>query len=152
MKKLWDLKKVFSNLELEGQGRDTIMGVTRLLLLGLFYTIQTKRDQTLCTRVYLFIKQFVILQAFIPTSVMLPAKRLNTLLEQSQEFQTDRCLRHSLKTGNGILPPALDPSFLCRDHKCGELTLIGMTQCARTDLNKRFLPKPMTTTGWKGPP
>jgi hypothetical protein len=59
-------------------------------------------------------------QAFIPTSVMLPAKRLNTLLEQSQEFQTDRCLRHSLKTGNGILPPALDPSFLCRDHKCGE--------------------------------
>ena len=28
------------------------MGVTRLLLLGLFYTIQTKRDQTLCTRVY----------------------------------------------------------------------------------------------------
>ena len=23
------------------------------------------------------------------------------------------------------------------------------TQCARTDLNKRFLPKPMTTTGWK---
>jgi hypothetical protein len=60
------------------------------------------------------------LQAFIPTSVMLPAKRLNTLLEQSQEFQTDRCLRHSLKTGNGILPPALDPSFLCRDHKCGE--------------------------------
>ena len=59
---------------------------------------------------------------------MLPAKRLNTLLEQSQEFQTDRCLRHSLKTGNGILPPALDPSFLCRDHKCGELTLIGMRQ------------------------
>ena len=30
------------------------------------------------------------------------------------------------------------------------LTLIGMTQCARTDLNKRFLPKPMATTGWKG--
>ena len=55
---------------------------------------------------------------------MLPAKRLNTLLEQSQEFQTDRCLRHSLKTGNGILPPALDPSFLCRDHKCGELKFI----------------------------
>ena len=40
MKKLWDLKNVFSNLELEGQGRDIIMGVTRLLLLGPFYTIQ----------------------------------------------------------------------------------------------------------------
>ena len=26
------------------------------------------------------------------------------------------------------------------------------TQCPRTDLNKRFLPKPMTTTGWKGTP
>ena len=41
MKKLWDLKNVFSNLELEGQGRDIIMGVTHLLLLGPFYTIQT---------------------------------------------------------------------------------------------------------------
>ena len=53
MKKLWDLeKKVLSNLELEGQGRGIIMRVTRLLLLGPFYTIQTKRDQTFCTRVY----------------------------------------------------------------------------------------------------
>ena len=25
-------------------------------------------------------------------------------------------------------------------------------QCARTDLNKRLLPKSMTTTGWKAPP
>ena len=41
MKKLWDLKKVFSNLELEGQGRGIIMGVTRLLLLEPFYYIQT---------------------------------------------------------------------------------------------------------------
>ena len=34
-------KKVFSNLELEEQGRGIIMGVTRLLLLQPFYTIQT---------------------------------------------------------------------------------------------------------------
>ena len=27
-----------------------------------------------------------------------------------------------------------------------------IAQCARTDLNKRFLPKQMTTTGWKGTP
>ena len=27
-----------------------------------------------------------------------------------------------------------------------------ISQCARMDLNKRFLPKPMTTTGWKGTP
>ena len=34
-------KKVFSNLELEEQGHGIIMRVTRLLLLGPFYTIQT---------------------------------------------------------------------------------------------------------------
>ena len=38
--KVLDFKKVFSNLEPEGQGRGIIMGVTRLLLLGPFYTIQ----------------------------------------------------------------------------------------------------------------
>ena len=46
MKKLWDLKKVFSNLEPEGQGRGIVIGVTRLLLLGPFYTIQTQTHQT----------------------------------------------------------------------------------------------------------
>ena len=53
MKKLWDLKNVFSNLELEEQGRGIIMGVTRLLLIGPFYT---KKDQfyvLFCTRLYL---------------------------------------------------------------------------------------------------
>ena len=35
-------KKAFSNVELEGQGRGIIMGITRLLLLGPFYTIQSK--------------------------------------------------------------------------------------------------------------
>ena len=30
--------------------------------------------------------------------------------------------------------------------------ILHLTQCARMDLNKRFLPKPMTTTGWKGTP
>ena len=39
--KMLDLKKVFSNLEPVGQGRGIIMGLTRLLLLGPFYTIQT---------------------------------------------------------------------------------------------------------------
>ena len=52
MKKLLDLKKVLSNLEPEGQGRGIIMGVTRLLLLGPFYTIQTKTDKTFLSRVY----------------------------------------------------------------------------------------------------
>ena len=52
MKKLWDLKKGFSNLELEGQRHGIIMGVTRLLLLGQFYTIQTQTDQTFWRGVY----------------------------------------------------------------------------------------------------
>jgi hypothetical protein len=37
LKELWDLKKSFCNLELEGQGCGIIMGVTRPLLLGQFY-------------------------------------------------------------------------------------------------------------------
>ena len=39
------LEKGFSNLELEGQGRGIIIRVTHLLLLGPFYTIQTKKDK-----------------------------------------------------------------------------------------------------------
>ena len=31
--------------------------------------------------------------------------------------------------------------------KSAHLQFESCTQCARTDLNKRFLPKPMTTTG-----
>ena len=34
MKIFWDLKKVFTNLEPEGQGGGIIMGVSRLLLIG----------------------------------------------------------------------------------------------------------------------
>ena len=41
MKNLRDLKKVSINLELEVQGRGMIIVVTRLLLLGPFYYIQT---------------------------------------------------------------------------------------------------------------
>ena len=55
MKKLWDLKKGFSNLELEGQWHGIIMGVTCLLLLGQFYTIQTQTDQTFWRGVYIYI-------------------------------------------------------------------------------------------------
>ena len=39
MKKLWDLRKVLSTLEAEGQGCSIVMEVTRLLLLGSFYYI-----------------------------------------------------------------------------------------------------------------
>ena len=47
-----NLEKVFSNLEPEGQGGGIVMGVTRPLLLGPFYYIQTKFSILLCTRLY----------------------------------------------------------------------------------------------------
>ena len=47
-------KKGFSNLEPEGQGRGIIMGVTRLLLLGPFYTIQMQFYILFCTRLYIY--------------------------------------------------------------------------------------------------
>ena len=59
MKKLRDLKKVFSNLEPEGRGRGIIMGVT--LLLGPFYTIQTQKAQTFLGGVYLLIALVAVL-------------------------------------------------------------------------------------------
>ena len=48
MKKLWDLKEGFCNLELEGQGRGIIMGVTRLLLLGPFYLVKQPQEKWAC--------------------------------------------------------------------------------------------------------
>ena len=45
-------KKVFSNLELGGQGRGIIIRVTHLILLGPFYTIQIQMHQTFLGGVY----------------------------------------------------------------------------------------------------
>ena len=79
MKKLWDLRNVFGYLELEGQGHGIIMGVTRLLLLGQFYSIQTNflyffaHD---CTCVHL--KLYVILSLFYRP---LLCEMLDTLLD-----------------------------------------------------------------------
>ena len=56
--KIMRFKKVLSFLELEGQGHGIIMGVTRLLLLGLFYTIQMQFYVLFCTRLYLAYCQF----------------------------------------------------------------------------------------------
>ena len=35
------------------------------------------------------------LQAYLPATIMLPPKRLLTLLNQAAEFQTERCLYHN---------------------------------------------------------
>ena len=51
--KIMRFKKLFSNVVPDRHGQGIILGVTRLLLLGLFFTIQTKRDQTFWRGVYI---------------------------------------------------------------------------------------------------
>ena len=53
-------KKIFSNLEPEGQGCGIVMGVTGLLLQGPFYTIQTITHQTFLGGVYVQNRHFKI--------------------------------------------------------------------------------------------
>jgi len=79
------------------------------------------------------------LQEFLPASIMLPPKRLQTLLNQAAEFQIERCLYHnrssfaSLADSPFSLPPPppetdptaaatfkIDPSFLSVDHQCSK--------------------------------
>ena len=48
-------QKGFSNLEPEGQGHGIVIGVTLLLLLEPFYTIQTQTPQTFLGGVYLML-------------------------------------------------------------------------------------------------
>lgn len=51
--------------------------------------------------------------AYLPPSVMLPPRRLQTLLRQAVEMQRDRCLYHNTK-----LDSSLDSVSLLLDHVC----------------------------------
>ncbi|XP_016362190.1 WD repeat-containing protein 26-like [Sinocyclocheilus anshuiensis] len=53
------------------------------------------------------------LQTYLPPSVMLPPRRLQTLLRQAVELQRDRCLYHNSKLDSG-----LDDVSLLIDHMC----------------------------------
>lgn len=53
------------------------------------------------------------LAAYLPPSVMLPPRRLQTLLRQAVELQRDRCLYHNTKLDNN-----LDSVSLLLDHVC----------------------------------
>ncbi len=59
-----------------------------------------------------------ILVAYLPPSVMLPPRRLQTLLRQAVELQRDRCLYHNTK-----LDSNLDSVSLLLDHVCSRLVL-----------------------------
>ncbi len=76
------------------------------------------------------------LQTFLPASIMLPPRRLTTLLQQAAEFQADRCLFHKgggvpaagtpsgARLGNTECSPSssrgLDSSYLSVDHCCSK--------------------------------
>lgn len=51
--------------------------------------------------------------AYLPPSVMLPPRRLQTLLKQAVELQRERCLYHNTKLDGG-----LDAVSLLLDHTC----------------------------------
>ncbi|XP_076318667.1 LOW QUALITY PROTEIN: WD repeat-containing protein 26-like [Tachypleus tridentatus] len=53
------------------------------------------------------------LQTFLPPSVMLPPRRLQTLLSQALELQRDHCLYHNTRATN-----SLENESLLTDHVC----------------------------------
>ena len=54
------------------------------------------------------------LQTYLPAAIMLPPRRLLTLLSQAAQFQTERCIYHNRSSGS----PILDSTYLAVDHVC----------------------------------
>ena len=54
------------------------------------------------------------LQTYLPAAIMLPPRRLLTLLSQAAQFQTERCIYHNRASGS----PVLDSTYLAVDHVC----------------------------------
>ena len=72
MKNFWDLKKVFTNLEPEGQGRGIIMGVTRLLLLkGHFTTYRPIFYTFLHTTVLILVQCYIFSFSNVEFSILM---------------------------------------------------------------------------------
>lgn len=55
------------------------------------------------------------LQAFLPSSVMLPPRRLRSLLKQAVELQTERCACHDM-----VWETNIDNVSLLSDHNCSQ--------------------------------
>ncbi|KFO25370.1 WD repeat-containing protein 26 [Fukomys damarensis] len=68
------------------------------------------------------------LQTYLPPSVMLPPRRLQTLLRQAVELQRDRCLYHNTKLDNN-----LDSVSLLIDHVCSRRQFPCYTQQILTE-------------------
>ncbi|XP_070998935.1 WD repeat-containing protein 26-like isoform X3 [Oncorhynchus clarkii lewisi] len=68
------------------------------------------------------------LQTYLPPSVMLPPRRLQTLLRQAVELQRERCLYHNTKLDSG-----LDSVSLLLDHTCSRKQFPCYTQQILTE-------------------
>ncbi|KAG7474029.1 WD repeat-containing protein 26-like [Solea senegalensis] len=68
------------------------------------------------------------LQTYLPPSVMLPPRRLQTLLKQAVELQRERCLYHNTKLDSG-----LDSVSLLLDHTCSRKQFPCYTQQILTE-------------------
>uniref|UniRef100_A0A8C5BAH4 WD repeat-containing protein 26 n=1 Tax=Gadus morhua TaxID=8049 RepID=A0A8C5BAH4_GADMO len=68
------------------------------------------------------------LQTYLPPSVMLPPRRMQTLLRQAVELQRDRCLYHNTK-----LDSSLDSVSLLLDHVCSRKQFPCYTQQILTE-------------------
>ncbi|KPP75265.1 WD repeat-containing protein 26-like, partial [Scleropages formosus] len=68
------------------------------------------------------------LQTYLPPTVMLPPRRLQTLLRQAVELQRDRCLYHNTK-----LDSSLDSVSLLLDHVCSRKQFPCSTQQILTE-------------------
>ncbi|KAJ0066232.1 hypothetical protein NL108_004113, partial [Boleophthalmus pectinirostris] len=68
------------------------------------------------------------LQTYLPPSVMLPPRRLQTLLKQAVELQRERCLYHNTKLVSG-----LDSVSLLLDHTCSRKQFPCYTQQILTE-------------------
>lgn len=72
------------------------------------------------------------LQTYLPPSVMLPPRRLQTLLKQAVELQRERCLYHNTKLDSG-LDSGLDSVSLLLDHTCSRKQFPCYTQQILTE-------------------
>ncbi|CAB1333673.1 unnamed protein product [Coregonus sp. 'balchen'] len=68
------------------------------------------------------------LQTYLPPAVMLPPRRLQTLLRQAVELQRERCLYHNTKLDSG-----LDSVSLLLDHACSRKQFPCYTQQILTE-------------------
>lgn len=73
--------------------------------------------------------------AYLPPSVMLPPRRLQTLLRQAVELQRERCLYHNTKMDSGM-----DSVSLLLDHACSR-SIFPLMSCTHN-----LLQSPMSYT------